>query len=113
MTLPGFPGDDAFRALRSGELDTDHRLIAGREVVDFENVDLPGTDLREADLAKVNLRGADLRDADLWGVDLRHLDLEGCSLLRATISGTFFPESLSAEEIRLSHDHGTRLRPRR
>jgi len=112
MALPKFLKDEAFKSLRAGDLDTYHRLIANRDVVDFSDCDLRGTDLRKADLRKVNLRGAYLRDADLRGQDLRHLDLTGCSLLHAHMSGTFFPDNISAEEIRLSHDFGTRLRVR-
>ena len=35
---------------------------------------------------------------------------EGASLLDAKVSGVYFPDELSPEEIRLSLDHGTRLR---
>ena len=37
-------------------------------------------------------------------------NLEGASLLGAKLSGTYFPTELSAQEIRLSLDTGTRLR---
>jgi uncharacterized protein YjbI with pentapeptide repeats len=105
--------NEVFKSLRAGDLDTYHRLIQGQEEVDLTDADLRGTDLRHADITKAKLRGAYLRDADLRGVDLRHLDLEGCSLLHAKISGTFFPDNITPEEIRLSHDYGTRLRVRR
>jgi uncharacterized protein YjbI with pentapeptide repeats len=109
---PRFIDDEAYRCLRSGNLTGYHQQIAGRETVDFSDSDLRGTDLRGADLRKVSLRGCYLRDADLRGLDLTHMDLSGCSLHNAKISGTFFPDNLDADEIRLSIDFGTRLRNR-
>ena len=40
------------------------------------------------------------------------LDLEGASIAGTKISGTYFPKELSAEEINLSLQHGTRMRYR-
>jgi uncharacterized protein YjbI with pentapeptide repeats len=51
-----------------------------------------------------------LRDADFRGCDLRHVDLEGASMHNAKISGTYFPDNLTPEEIQLSVQHGTRIR---
>jgi len=63
----------------------------------------------------MNAKGLDFsnsyfRNTDLSGIDFRNTNLEGASLLDAKLSGTFFPRELSAEEIRLSLDTGTRLR---
>ena len=110
---PRFLEDEAYRSLRSGDVEAYHREIAGRETVDFCNVDFRGVDLRGAELQKVDLRGAYMRDADLRGLDLRSLDLEGCTLLHAKIGGAYFSSDLSPEEIRLSVEHGTRLRYRK
>lgn len=110
MAKPKFIEDKAFHCLREGDIDGFHRNIEEREIVDFANCDLKGTDFREADLTKVILKNAYLRDANLCGIDLRHLDLEGCSIRKAKISGTFFPCSFSAAEIQMSQKHGTRLR---
>ena len=112
MATPQFLDDEAFKCLRAGELDRYRQLVAGRSEIDLRGADLRGTDFRHVDLGKVKLTGAYLRDADLRGKDLRHLDLEGCSLRNARIGGTFFPDALTAEEIRLSVEHGTRLRVR-
>ncbi len=108
--FPRLLDDEAFRCLRSGDLDGFGEHIADRQEVDFSNCELKGTDFRRADLSKVILRGSHLREADLRGVDLRHMDLEGCSLIHAKISGTYFPANLSAAEIRMSVECGTRLR---
>jgi uncharacterized protein YjbI with pentapeptide repeats len=63
----------------------------------------------------MNARGLDFssayfRNCDLSGIDFRETNLEGASLLDAKVSGVYFPDDLSPEEIRLSLDHGTRLR---
>ena len=86
------------------------RLSANGRKFDFSDTDLRGTDFRTVDLANVVLTGAYLRDADLRGLDLRHLDLEGCSIHNAKIGGTYFPDNLSAAEISMSVQYGTRLR---
>ena len=109
-TKPRFIEDEAFKLLRSGELEAFHRLSISREEIDFSNSDLRGTDLRMADLSNVILRGSYLRDADLRGIDLSNNDLSGCSLSHAKVSGTLFPANLTADEIRLSLEFGTRLR---
>ena len=76
---------------------------------------LMGGDYRGRDLRKMNARGLDFssayfRNCDLSGIDFRETNLEGASLLDAKVSGVYFPDDLSPEEIRLSLDHGTRLR---
>ena len=110
MAAPKFLQDPAFRLLRVGEVEAFHKNIEGRDVVDFSGTDLRATDFRKVDLSRVVLRDAYLRDADLRGCDLRHMDLEGASLQNAKISGAYLPTNLSAEEIRMSLRHGTRLR---
>lgn len=102
--------DEAYRCLRSGEIDRYEALVAKRDSVDFSDSDLRGADLRRIDPTKLIIRGAYLRDADLRGLDLRAHELEGCSLFHAKVSGAFFPENLDANEIRLSLEFGTRLR---
>ncbi len=110
MAKPRFLDDPAFKALRSGEIDAFHRAIQGRQVVDLSGADLRAVDFRGADLSKVVFRDAYLREADLRGCDLRRLDLTGCSLYHAKVSGAYLPEDLSAAEIRMSLECGTRIR---
>jgi hypothetical protein len=113
MGEPRFLKDKAYLCLRVGDFDGFHAEIADRKEVDFSDADLRAVDFRRGNLDKVVMRGAYLRDADLRGMDLRRLDLEGCSLLNAKVSGTYFPANLSAEEIQMSLQHGTRLRTSR
>ncbi len=105
-----FPDDEAFRCLRAGDTEEFGKHIVERQEVDLSNCELEGTDFRGVDLSRVILRGSHLRGADLRGADLREVDLEGCSLRHAKISGTYFPTNLSAAEIQLSIEYGTRLR---
>jgi len=44
------------------------------------------------------------------GIDFFKARLEGASINGARISGAFFPAELSADEIILSVEHGTRMR---
>jgi uncharacterized protein YjbI with pentapeptide repeats len=48
----------------------------------------------------------------LRGIDFRKASLEGASLAHAQISGAYFPPELSADEILMSMNFGTRLRYR-
>lgn len=80
------------------------------DVADLCNAKFRAFDLRAANLAGLDLSGCYFKNADLRGVDLRGCNLEGCSFFNAKISGTYFPSSISAEEINLSLLHGTRIR---
>lgn len=74
--------------------------------------DFRGLDLRDLDAQGLDLRDGYFRGADLRGVDFRGAHLEGASFCQAHFSGCFFPVELSAEELRLSFDLGTRVRYR-
>ncbi len=112
MAKPEYKQDPLFKLLREGHIkDFNKRREAG------EHCDLRGSDLRHTDLRNVQAAGLDLRDcylraSDLRGLDLRETQLEGASISGAKISGVYFPTNLSAEEINLSLQHGTRLRYR-
>jgi uncharacterized protein YjbI with pentapeptide repeats len=111
MAQPRFLDDPAFKALRLADFEAYNRQVTGQKRVDFSNTDLRGVDFRGvADINKLNVQGAYMRDADLRGMDLRAWDMEGCSLYHAKISGAYFPAIISAQEIIMSVQHGTRLR---
>ncbi|MHC6223969.1 pentapeptide repeat-containing protein [Pseudomonas sp. X10] len=78
--------------------------------IDFRGGDFRGLDLRELDTTGIDFTDAYFRAADLRGLDLRENSLEGASLAHAQISGTYFPADLSADEILMSVNFGTRLR---
>ncbi len=80
--------------------------------VDFRGGDFRGLDLRLLDANGIDFTDAYFRAADLRGLDLRGSKLEGASLAHAQISGAYFPPELSADEILMSVNFGTRLRYR-
>jgi uncharacterized protein YjbI with pentapeptide repeats len=96
-----------------------HENIAGfnQEKPKTGTIDLIGGDFRGLDLRQLDATGIDFTDAyfraaDLRGLDLRHTAMEGASLGLAQISGAFFPVELTADEILMSVNFGTRLRYR-
>jgi len=108
---PQFSKDPVYQMLRVGDTEG-FNAATGGGTYDLRGLDLRGLDLRGLDAEGLDFTGSYFRDADLRGVDLSDALLEGCSFFGAKISGTYFPASLSAEEIRLSVDSGTRVRCR-
>jgi uncharacterized protein YjbI with pentapeptide repeats len=92
---------------RAGEF---NKLVAAGKAPDLNNQNLSDLDLRSFNLKNANLSGAYLRGANLSGLDLSGANLDGASIKNAAISGCLFPRSLSACEIQLSHERGTRMR---
>jgi uncharacterized protein YjbI with pentapeptide repeats len=78
--------------------------------VDLSGGDFRGLDLRALDAQGINFTNAYFRGTDLRGLDLRNAQLEGASIAHAQISGAYFPAELSADEILMSVNFGTRLR---
>lgn len=85
---------------------------ANDEKCDLSGSDFRGIDLRNAELNGIDLSNCWFRQTDLRGLDLRSCNLCGASIRAAKISGTYFPEELSSDEILLSLNHGTRMRYR-
>ena len=102
----------AYRTLREGDMDLFKQLVEEAESTDFSYCNLASVDLRGTAIEKVVLRGARLKGADLRGLDLSSHNLDGVTLSNARISGVLFPRDLSAAEIRLSVEMGTRIRHR-
>ncbi|MDR1576608.1 MAG: pentapeptide repeat-containing protein [Deltaproteobacteria bacterium] len=87
-----------------------NHLVKRDQAPDLTHQNLSDLDLRKFNLKKANLTGCYLRGANLGGLDLSEANLDGASIKNAQISGCFFPRGLSANEIQLSHDQGTRMR---
>lgn len=96
--------------LREGNVDEFNRRWAAGEACDLTNADLRGLELLGWEPNGLDLSGTYFRQTDLRGVDLSSCQLLGASIHNAKISGVLFPKSLSAEEITLSREHGTRMR---
>jgi uncharacterized protein YjbI with pentapeptide repeats len=112
MQKPQLNQNPMYRLIKEGNIEEFNQRRAKGETCDLRNADLRGTDLRDLDAHNLDMSGAYLRHADLRGLDLSETNLEGASINSAKISGTYFPATLSAEEITLSLVHGTRLRNR-
>jgi len=104
--------DELRQLLIDGHIEKFNRQRPRGEAVDLRGLDLRHTDLRTLDTDGLDLGNCHLRQVDLRGLDLRNCNLEGASIASARISGTYFPSELSAEEISLSLQHGTRMRYR-
>ncbi|MCS3471184.1 uncharacterized protein YjbI with pentapeptide repeats [Pseudomonas sp. JUb42] len=78
--------------------------------IDMTGGDFRGLDLRELDTTGIVFTDAYFRSADLRGLDLRDVPMEGASIAHAQISGAYFPRELTADEILMSVNFGTRLR---
>lgn len=107
---PVISDDPFYMLLRDGKIE-DFNTARERG----ETITLAGMDLRGLDLRGINPQGLDFsncyfRQSDLRGIDWSGARLEGASIHAAKISGCYFPAALSAEEIRLSLEHGTRMR---
>lgn len=90
--------------------DAFNKLVNAGKTPSFQDQNLADLDLRGFILRDADLSGAYLRGANLSGQDLSNAKMHGASLKSAKISGCLFPAAISAEEIRLSMDTGTRLR---
>jgi uncharacterized protein YjbI with pentapeptide repeats len=111
MDNPIISDDPLYRLLRDGKVaEFNQRVAAG------EQAHVNGCDYRHLNLQGLKTVGLDFsncyfRQSDLRGIDFSNcVTLDGASIHGAKISGALFPKELSANEILLSLEHGTRLR---
>ena len=109
---PKFSNDPMYQLLRDGNITEFNARFEGGEKPDISNCDFRNVDLRGLEVTKTDFSGSYFRQADLRGLDLSECNLEGASIHGAQISGMLFPKELSAQEILLSHQQGTRMRYR-
>jgi uncharacterized protein YjbI with pentapeptide repeats len=107
---PRIPDDPLYQLLRDGNIAEFNRRKAAGETCDLTFCDFRNLDLRGLDASGLDMSGGYFRQADLRGIDFSDTGLEGASINAARISGAFFPEELSAQEIDLSINHGTCMR---
>jgi uncharacterized protein YjbI with pentapeptide repeats len=112
MTKPTISDDPLYQLLRSEDIKGFNEQRDKLDASRLKSGDYRGRDLRNMNAAELDFSDSYFRNTDLRGIDFRQTNLEGASLIDAKVSGTYFPEALSAEEIRLSLDTGTRLRYR-
>jgi uncharacterized protein YjbI with pentapeptide repeats len=102
-----------FQLLRSGQIEAFNKQRKESEVPDLRNTDLHGVDLRGLDARGLDMSNCNLHQADLRDIDFSQTNLDGASISGAKIACTHFPVELTAEEIALSLQHGTRMRYRK
>ena len=110
MSKPEIKQDPLYRLLRNEDIKSFNEQRQELDTSSLRSGDYRGRDLRNMDADGLDFSNAYFRNADLSGIDFRNTNLEGASLMDAKLSGCYFPEALSPEEIRLSLDTGTRLR---
>jgi len=108
--MPKFIDNELFHLLREDKVEEFNQRYNGGEKVDLTDCDFRNCDLRGLNAEGLDLSNAYFRGADLRGIDFRNTRLMGASLASAQISGCFFSSKLSAAEIDLSVNQGTRLR---
>ena len=89
------------KSMVNGQQEKDRGPVAMQDIEDRMKV---------LDAQGINFTNAYFRGTDLRGLDLRNAQLEGASLAHAQISGAYFPVELTADEILMSVNFGTRLR---
>lgn len=112
MSQPRQLDHPLYRLLRNDDIAAFNAQKPKDGAVDLSTGDFRGLDLRNLDASGVIFTDAYFRGADLRGLDLRQAQLEGASLAHAQISGAYFPVELTADEILMSVNFGTRLRYR-
>ncbi len=102
--------NEMYQYLQDENIEAFNQARQNGDTAVLKNSIFRGLNLKGANLNGIDLSGCHFKSADLRGIDLRNCNLDGCSIFNAKISGVFFPTSLSADEITLSVEHGTRIR---
>ena len=102
---PVISKDNMYMLLRESKIKEFNELRARGQ-----NCDLLGKDLRGMDVAGVDFLNSYFKQTDLRGLNMTTCNLEGASIQVARISGVYFPNELSVDEIQFSNMHGTRMR---
>ncbi len=110
MNKPFIKTDPLYKLLRNEDIKSFNEQRDVLDTSELKSGDYRGRDLRNMNADGLDFSNSYFRNADLSGIDFRNTNLEGASLLDAKLSGTYFPPEISATEIRLSLDTGTRLR---
>lgn len=107
---PRISQDPMYQLLRDEKVEQFNKLKADGKSCDLTGCDFKGLDLRNLDVTGLDLTDAYFRGADLRSVDFRGCRLAGASLADSKISGCYFPDDISAQEILMSVQQGTRIR---
>ena len=108
--IPKITQDPMYQLLRVDDVAAFNQKKEAGDHCDLVCVNLRGLDMRGLNADGLDFTDSYMRVADLRGIDFRNSILEGVNIRGAKISGAYFPAELSCEEIRLSHERGTRMR---
>ncbi len=108
--MPKITQDPMYQHLRMDDTKAFNTMKEAGKTCDLVCVNLRGLDMRGLDADGLDFTDSYMRNADLRGVDFRNAVLEGVNIRGAKISGVYFPADITAEEIAMSLEHGTRLR---
>jgi len=108
--LPEISQDPMYQHLRMDDTKAFNEMKEAGNTCVLVGVNLRGLDMRGLDAEGLDFSNSYMRNADLRGVDFRGAILEGVNIRGAKISGAYFPAEITAEEILLSLEQGTRLR---
>lgn len=112
MAEPRMSNDPMYLLLRMGDIEEFNRRKAAGGVCDFTACNLSRLDLRGLDASGLDFRDCYFRSSDLRGIDFRTTKLEGASFAQAFVSGCYLPSEISAQEMLMALEHGTRIRYR-
>lgn len=99
-----------YTLLREGHIEEFNQRVQAGETIDLTHCDLSRLDLRGLHTQGLDFTNSYFRLTNLSGIDFSEAILRGASFKKANISGVLFPVELSAEEIKLSIEYGTRVR---
>ena len=107
---PVISKDNMYMLLRESKIKEFNELRARGQNCDLSGKDFRALDLRGMDVEGVDFSNSYFKQTDLRGLNMTTCNLEGASIQVARISGVYFPNELSVDEIQLSNIHGTRMR---
>jgi len=107
---PRILDDEIYQLLHEEKIDEANALLDSGKKCDLTGAFLRGLNLQGLHAQGINFANAYFRLADLRGLNLQSCCMEGASIHGAKIHGAYFPGELSAEEIMMSINHGTRMR---
>lgn len=99
-----------YQLLRDENVSEFNKKVEAGDTPEMSCGDFRGLDLRGWVVDKMDLSNAYFRNADLRGIDFRQANIEGASFKGANVSGCYFPIGVSAQELMLSVQQGTRIR---